>query len=69
ERLCSIWEEMDANRSTKIGLGLLLNHPIIEDMVANCCKYRAPDFKQILNQKNDDGDSHGHQTPEQTTFA
>ncbi|CAF3656443.1 unnamed protein product [Rotaria sp. Silwood1] len=42
ERLYAVWDEMQIDRSSKIHLSALLNHPVIADMVANCCKYRAP---------------------------
>ncbi|CAF1170591.1 unnamed protein product [Rotaria sp. Silwood1] len=73
ERLYAVWDEMQIDRSSKIHLSALLNHPVIADMVANCCKYRAPDFKQILHIKQIDEmsaiDSHGHRTPEQTILS
>ncbi|CAF3610857.1 unnamed protein product [Rotaria socialis] len=73
ERLYAVWNEMQIDRSSKIHLSALLNHPIIADMVANCCKYRAPDFKQILHLRQIDEmsaiDSHGHRTPEQTIIS
>ncbi|CAF1278502.1 unnamed protein product, partial [Adineta ricciae] len=71
ERLYAVWDEMEVDRSSKILLFALLNHPIVADMIASCCKYRAPDFRQILHIKQADelsaADSHGHRTPEQGT--
>ncbi|CAF4442880.1 unnamed protein product, partial [Adineta steineri] len=42
ERLYAVWDEMELDRSSKILLTALLNHPVVADMIANCCKYRAP---------------------------
>ncbi|CAF3645652.1 unnamed protein product [Rotaria sordida] len=73
DRLYAVWDEMQIDRSSKIHLSALLNHPVIADMVASCCKYRAPDFKQILHIKQIDEmsgvDSHGHRTPDQTIIS
>jgi len=73
ERLYTVWDEMEIDRQSKVSLSALLNHPVIADMIANCCKYRAPDFKQILHVKQTNElsaiDSHGHRTPDQTILS